>query len=223
MSELNAQTVERDVLGVSGSTQSTNSGNTIDFTIGQVSDSWLIGNSGHMLSQGYIQPDLFNDITSVTLNSDVSTICEGDSVTFEVFTNSATPLILGLNGNEIGEVDSLFSIALLSSSWISIKTGNALDSIFITVAFGESCPEQIIVYEYVSPNQDGDNDYWEIYTNRSMSEFHVSVYNVWNQLIYQSDNYQNNWEADIPDGNYFYIVREVLSNKEFKGILRVQR
>ncbi|MCZ2472767.1 T9SS type B sorting domain-containing protein [Aquirufa ecclesiirivi] len=75
-----------------------------------------------------------------------------------------------------------------------------------------------------SPNGDGVNDYFVIPGIKSLPDHHLSIFNRWGNLVYETDNYQNNWDGqstnlDIPmlvdgkivDGIYFYLI-------DFKGL-----
>lgn len=42
----------------------------------------------------------------------------------------------------------------------------------------------------------------ELYPNSKLS-----VYNRWGLLVYETDNYINDWDADgVEDGNYFWVL-----------------
>lgn len=76
----------------------------------------------------------------------------------------------------------------------------------------------INISKIVTPNQDGWNDYFTI-SNIEGCGFKVElkIFNRWGALIYQSNNYQNNWNGTssknaigtsnkVPTGTYFYII-----------------
>lgn len=68
---------------------------------------------------------------------------------------------------------------------------------------------------YLSPNGDGLNDYFEIPCAPYFEDFELLIYNRWGNEVYKSLNgYQNDWDGTwskngepLPDGTYFYIVR----------------
>ncbi len=65
----------------------------------------------------------------------------------------------------------------------------------------------IIVPNVISPNGDGQNDVFYI-QGILASQSTVRIYNRWGQIVYEKQNYQNNWAAkDIPDGTYYYEVK----------------
>ncbi|WP_269009631.1 invasin domain 3-containing protein [Aquirufa ecclesiirivi] len=74
-----------------------------------------------------------------------------------------------------------------------------------------------------SPNGDGINDKFVIPGIMSMPSHHLSIFNRWGNIVYETDNYKNDWGGEIPkgigvvqgegtitDGVYFYII-------DFKG------
>ncbi len=77
-----------------------------------------------------------------------------------------------------------------------------MDSVSITV--DPQCA--IIVPNVISPNGDGQNDVFFI-EGILASKSTVRIFNRWGQMVFEKQNYQNNWAAnDLPDGTYFYEV-----------------
>ncbi|MFN0049145.1 MAG: tandem-95 repeat protein, partial [Cytophagales bacterium] len=72
------------------------------------------------------------------------------------------------------------------------------------------------VSEGFSPNGDGSNDLWQIKSPADSPKTSVVVYNRWGNLVYKSDEYQNDWNGKanqglkigegVPDGTYYYVV-----------------
>ena len=51
----------------------------------------------------------------------------------------------------------------------------------------------------------------------------LDVYTRWGQKVYQSNNYQYNWDAkDLPSGVYYYLLRDT-DNRRAKGWVEVRR
>jgi gliding motility-associated-like protein len=81
---------------------------------------------------------------------------------------------------------------------------------------------EVWIPEGFSPNGDGKNDYFIIDGNEYY-KINLEVYNRWGAVVYQSKDYQNDWNGfsnvgvhmdnlQLPDGTYFYIVK--LNNGE---------
>lgn len=61
----------------------------------------------------------------------------------------------------------------------------------------------------LTPNNDGINDFFEIEDIGSYDyPCELTIYNIWNQKVYQEPNYLNQWGGDGLDaGTYFYLIR----------------
>lgn len=74
---------------------------------------------------------------------------------------------------------------------------------------------EIFIPEGFSPNNDGINDFFVI-TGRVTNKISLKVYNLLGNIVYENDNYRNDWDGrgnrgvaagkKLPDGNYFVIV-----------------
>src|SRR5690606_23493129 len=99
---------------------------------------------------------------------------------------------------------SFWAPVLFTTSFTATATDPCGRSASTTIQMIVDC--EIIVPNVFSPNNDGMNDLWHIegiqYTKNT-----VKVYNRWGQVVFEANNYRNNWRAqDIPDGTYFYVI-----------------
>jgi gliding motility-associated-like protein len=79
----------------------------------------------------------------------------------------------------------------------------------------------IIVPNVISPNGDGQNDVFYI-EGILASRSTVRIFNRWGQVVYEKQNYQNNWAAsDLPDGTYFYEVKVDRDPEPYTGHVTV--
>jgi len=96
----------------------------------------------------------------------------------------------------------------------------SIDSVLINV-------KDLIVPQIITPNDDGDNDYLFI-ENIDLFENSVEIYNRWGQVVFKTDNYQNNWTGINQQGEplindtYFYIIR-IEDNQPYKGFIVIKR
>mgnify|MGYP000616227260 CR=1 FL=1 len=86
----------------------------------------------------------------------------------------------------------------------------------------------ITISKVVTPNQDQWNEYFEIRKIKGCGfAVDLKIFNRWGALIYQSDNYQNNWNGrsnrnsigsstQVPTGTYFYVIN--IANSSLKPI-----
>jgi gliding motility-associated-like protein len=72
--------------------------------------------------------------------------------------------------------------------------------------------EDVFVPEGFSPNGDRVNDRFVIRAG-DKQQVSLFVYNRWGTIVYQKEDYQNDWEGkntqgrDLPDGTYFYQIQ----------------
>jgi len=78
------------------------------------------------------------------------------------------------------------------------------------------------ISKVVTPNGDGFNDTFKVGNDPSAAggcKYLVKIFNRWGKMVFQSDNYQNNWEGrhdgsgmqigsnnELPTGTYYYVV-----------------
>ena len=128
------------------------------------------------------------------------------------------------------------------NSLVTLSTATATTNYTLTAtnSFGCSATDQVLVTiiplcvkpsPVFTPNNDGFFDKW-IVTNGSCSkQIQVDVYNRWGGLVYNNNNYQNNWDGTykgnaLPDATYYYLIKVVLINGEtllLKGNVTIMR
>ena len=94
---------------------------------------------------------------------------------------------------------------------------------------------EIIIYNGLSPNNDGKNDFFKIeYINAlpSTSDNKVSIFNRWGSLVWEGINYDNQKiiftgkskeNTDLPSGTYFYKIEFKGGHKPESGYLDLKR
>ncbi len=81
--------------------------------------------------------------------------------------------------------------------------------------------EDMIIPNGITPNNDGINDAFEI-TNTSCENISIHVYNRWGNIVFENDNYLNNWIGEnndnekLPQGTYYIVID--LSNGSSKAM-----
>ncbi len=78
-----------------------------------------------------------------------------------------------------------------------------------------------------TPNGDGINDFWYIPHMAKMGRVQVQVFNRYGNLVYESDEYSNDWDGQwknkaLPEGAYYYIMETELSGL-IKGVVNIVR
>jgi len=78
----------------------------------------------------------------------------------------------------------------------------------------------------LTANNDGYNDEWIIEGVHLFPETFVVVYNTYGKELYSSPDYANDWEgtykgSKLPNGTYYYVVRQGGTTAEYKGTLTI--
>jgi len=72
-------------------------------------------------------------------------------------------------------------------------------------------PPTIIVPNVFTPNGDNMNDYFVIRNLNLYDHRKVIIYNRWGTIVYQSEQYNNDWDGkNVPDGVYFGVVETII-------------
>jgi len=78
---------------------------------------------------------------------------------------------------------------------------------------------------YISPNDDGKNDYWKIQNVIIYKDFSLKVFDQFGQTVYEKEsNYNNEFDGklngkSLPDGNYYFIFKN--DKKVYKGNITI--
>ena len=77
----------------------------------------------------------------------------------------------------------------------------------------------------ITPNDDGKNDVFIIESDfRITNRFWLIIYNRWGEKVYESHNYDNDWNGDgLSDGVYFYKCQNVVSGAVVRGGVTIVR
>ncbi len=104
-----------------------------------------------------------------------------------------------------------------SSAWVIIRIKEP--EIIIT--------DEFKVPEGFSPDGDGINDYFEIGGIENFGRVTIHIFNRYGNVVYKSDNYLNDWDGtthkslggsgSLPTGTYFYVIKIVDNDKQYKG------
>jgi len=125
--------------------------------------------------------------------------------------NSQTPVVTNL-----GEGTNIFEMSVSNGVCPTTR-----DSAFVIVN-GLNIPTGF------SPNGDNKNDRYVIrgIENATTSEFRV--FNRWGSLVYEVENYNNDWEGQskggnpLPEDTYFYVL-EINESLSFQGYIVIRR
>jgi gliding motility-associated-like protein len=101
------------------------------------------------------------------------------------------------------------------------------DTIVITAGDDSFCNPPLIIPNVITPNGDSQNDNFQI-QNAETYDIALQIYNRWGVLIYETTNYQNNYNCnDCAAGVYYYVLKAKSKRngreKEYKGSLTVMK
>jgi len=132
------------------------------------------------------------------------TFCEGETQVLDAQNATSNASFLWSNGatSQTIEVGSSGTYDVAVTTFCG--TANATSIIIV-----EPC--NIIIPNVFSPNGDGYNDNFVITGLDRHPDSHIMIYNRWGKLIYEDENYQNDWNGKIgstfaADGTYYYIL-----------------
>jgi len=103
----------------------------------------------------------------------------------------------------------------------------ATDSVKIFV-IKDDTEHPLIVYNTFTPNNDGTNDFFYIENIEYFADNYLVIYNRDGHIVYETDNYQNNWEGkyygnDLPAATYYYVLKLNVNGKIYKGDVTIIR
>lgn len=118
------------------------------------------------------------------------------------------------NTNSIVNTNHYEATTTPKTIWVRIENENGCYSITSFLLLTKNCPP--IIYNAVSPNNDGLNDLFFIKGLRNIFlNFHLEVYNRWGRLLWTGNNNTPDWNGKaensidgerVPSGTYYYIL-----------------
>lgn len=87
-----------------------------------------------------------------------------------------------------------------------------------------SIGETLKAVNAITPNNDGVNDNWVIRNLDDFDGFELFIYDNGGNLLYNSINYQNNWDGTynsrpLPEGIYYYLFTK--GDTQYRGIITI--
>ncbi|MGA9639148.1 cadherin domain-containing protein [Flavobacterium sp.] len=179
--------------------------NTIDFTFSELSNSVAV--------VGKIEA------TDVDANTTLS---------YEIISNPKVPFTISNDGtiSSDGTIDSENKTTYTFNVKVTDNGSPKLsDTVTVIVTIEFKVDDALMYNNLVSPNGDGHNDRLLINNIQSYSDYNMSIYNSKGQLVFTTDNYQNDWMGNgLPEGEYYlYFAGKDQNKKEriYKQFLRL--
>ena len=172
-----------------------------------------VDNNGCITTQStvatfYAEPD--------TLLADIIEICGSPTAILDAETSTATSYLWST-----GETTP--SIEVGAAGFYSVTITNGGCSLFEETEV-QSCVDELIIPNTITPNGDGANDTWIIRGIETFANHTVQIYGRNGEMIYESTNYQNDWDGDgIPATTYYYLVDLGNGSETLGGTLTILR
>ena len=93
--------------------------------------------------------------------------------------------------------------------------------------------DELILYEGFSPNNDGDNDTYNIPWLYQFNQVSIEIFNRWGNVVYKQTKYDNNWNGEsnvgfsvgkeLPVGTYYYIIYVRDIDRKITGYIYLNR
>ena len=95
---------------------------------------------------------------------------------------------------------------------------------------------ELLVPAVFTPNDDGDNDYWEILGIQAFPENNVKVFNRWGEIVYLKEGYNNEFNGRankrtqmnggdglLPTGTYYYVIKVYQTGDIYTGYVYITK
>ncbi len=148
-----------------------------------------------------------------------------------VFTGQGYQTNITLNDITNGEIDNILWSPSSGVSDVNalnplitpvINAGQVTYEVTVTDTLGCTASDDLVINvinlcvnikNAFTPNGDGVNDYWQIYTSRDcIKKATVTVFNRYGTKVFETPDYFNNWNGTyknkpLPDGTYYGVVQ----------------
>jgi gliding motility-associated-like protein len=176
-----------------------------------------------------VEPDALS--LTGTVKNDTCTTGPDGSVVLEVKGGTMPYSYQWSNGTN---TPSLFNLAADKYS-VTVTDANMCQIMGEYTVMQSSCDFTINIHNVLTPNGDGDNDYFMIEGIQFYPNNQVQILDKWGDVVYEKRNYDNSWNGvssknsnQLPAGTYYYLVKLNEANKTggkdyFTGSLLIQR
>ncbi|MBS1779207.1 MAG: gliding motility-associated C-terminal domain-containing protein [Bacteroidetes bacterium] len=114
---------------------------------------------------------------------------------------------------------------------VGINQYGCADTAIISVNVKKEGALSLIIPDAFSPNNDGKNDCFQIYSNSAFVTYEFAIYNRWGQQVFHSNNINDCWDGkfkgvDAEMGTYSYFIKgntSGCSNIFKKGMIHLLR
>lgn len=149
----------------------------------------------------------------LAIDGPTSDVCAGDDVRLEVL-NRGRDALTEINWFD-GSDGNILAVSLLKDVdyFVDVlsECGDSL-RLFADFTFTEDCDCEDEVPEIFSPNRDGINDVFRLYSNCTPTDYALLVFNRWGQVVFESNDPTQAWDGSVngaPQELGVYLYRMV--------------
>jgi len=155
----------------------------------QVNNNGCISNLSSEVTFYAIPDSLIGDSAEICGSPVVTLDAENDGATYLWNTGATTQTI------EVGE-EATYTVVISNG-------GCAISESIVVVR----CIDELDIPNTITPNGDGTNDTWIIRGIETFANHTVTIFSRNGEQVYQSTNYQSDWNGDgLPATTYYYLV-----------------
>ena len=103
------------------------------------------------------------------------------------------------------------------------------DTAVVTIGVtGTQGSGECLIPNVISPNDDGNNDYFLVSCLDQFPDNELKIFNRWGDKVYETRNYQNDWagthnQLPLPSGTYFYMLKLSEDGEPLQGFITIFR
>jgi gliding motility-associated-like protein len=107
---------------------------------------------------------------------------------------------------------TIASPAETTTYWVEVENMDGCkDTASVLVDVRQDVNQIVFIPNVLTPNNDGFNDTWFIKNIQLFPKNGVKIVNRWGDIVFQTNNYQNDWDGkygggNLPAGTYYYIL-----------------
>lgn len=183
------------------------------------------------LSSAYLSTGAFSPSFDSSIYSYSSVVGTSESYVMLNLVTADSNATVQVNGQPYGNV---------SSEYLPLKSGDNFITIQVTAQDGTTrlaytigihriiSLQTLSVSNVLSPNNDGQNDFWIIRDIEYYPQNTVTVYDRLGRVVYQKKGYMNDWGATLNgrylnEDTYFYLIDLGPGEQKMKGFITVVR
>lgn len=205
----------------------------VSFSIGEPLIENHTDNTANTWNEGFIQP-YFISPQLVSFSND-SAFCKGATIDLssEAFLDYPFSWSIIQNTTDtlnLSESSSSFSLSDFNYEETTIITYNKefpkvqADTFTIYLEDIARCPVNLEIYELITPNDDGKNDFFYIENINKLINNEVYLFSKWGNLLYHEKNYYNQYSPiELEIGEYIYVIKDQDRNKTYTGNLIIRK